>query len=89
MRFPRRRSVWDGGSTAPPVFRGGRDPINPVRVAILRRRGMTYRAIGELIAKQDGRAVAYLAHSVQKALLEYRCGRRDEDGERIPDSGVS
>jgi hypothetical protein len=81
--FPRRPSTWDGESTARMDVRSGPDPINPIRVQRLRRRGMTYRQIGVHIAREDGRQMPYCSHSVEKALRDFRRGYRDEDGERF------
>jgi hypothetical protein len=49
---------------------------------MLRERGLSYREIGILIAKQDGRKMPYLALSVAGALRNFHRGNRDEDGER-------
>jgi hypothetical protein len=63
--------------------RSGRDPINPIRVQRLRRRGLTFREIGILIAKEDGRLVPYTMEGVAQALYAFLRGDRDEDGERF------
>lgn len=64
------------------MFRSGRDPINPLRIGILRRRGLTWREGGRKIARDDGRKVPYTAAGVKKAYTDYERGLRDEDGER-------
>jgi hypothetical protein len=63
-------------------MRSGCDPINPLRIIRLRERGLTYRKIGILIAKEDGRSVPYLSETVYRAASDYRKGIRDADGER-------
>lgn len=80
--WPRRKSVWDG-STNPSNARSGRDPVNPIRIAILRRKGLSYSEIGRLIAKQDGRSINYTSQGIYHALHQYRIGLRDEEGEKI------
>ena len=83
MRYwPRRVSEWDGVRTAPVSTRSGPDPINPLRIARHRRRGLTYREIGILIAQEDGRRMPYVSAATYKALRDYERGIRDEDGER-------
>lgn len=82
MVLPCRISVWDGGSTAPAEHRSGRDPINPIRIERLRRRGLTWREIGMVLAKEDGRAMAFTSRGVYHAWQAYERGERDDDGER-------
>lgn len=43
---------------------------------------MTFRKIGETIAREIGRRMPYTALAVHRALSEYRSGIRDEDGEK-------
>ena len=56
--------------------------LNPIRIAILRRKGLSYRAIGIKIASEDGRQMPYVAAACYKALKEYKDGVRTEDGDR-------
>lgn len=79
-RRPRAASYW--GSTAPAANRSGVDPINPLRIKRFRDRGLSFREIGILIAKEDGRQMPYTDAGVARAFYKYRDGERDEDGER-------
>src|ERR1700677_1228278 len=81
--WPRNISKWDRSSTAPSRARSGPDPINPLRIARLVKRGLSYREIGILIAKQDGRKMSYTSQGVYFALRAYYRDERDEDGERL------
>lgn len=81
--WPRRKSPWDGWGASVNKARSGQDPINPVRIQRLRRRGVTYKNIGIQIAKEDGRKMPYTSDSVFRAVKDYKIGRRDEDGEKI------
>jgi hypothetical protein len=80
--WPRKVSAWDGIATAPGATRSGNDPINPLRILRLRNRGLTYAAIGIQIAYEDGRQMPYVGAAVYRALREFQCGLRDEDGGR-------
>lgn len=42
--------------------------LNPVRIAILKRKGLSFREIGKRIAEEDGRAMPYQHTSVYIAL---------------------
>jgi hypothetical protein len=75
-------SSWDGFSTTPANTRSGPDPINPLRIGRLRAKGLSYREIGIVIAREDGRRMPYLSVSVRWAFWEFTCGLRDEDGEK-------
>jgi hypothetical protein len=80
--WPRKISRWDDGATAPAATRSGRDPINPLRIQRLRKRGLSFGEIGRLIAHEDGRPMPYTHQGVYNALRRYLLGERDEDGER-------
>lgn len=80
--WPRKTSRWDDGATALATARSGPDPINPLRIQRLRKRGLSFGEIGKLIAREDGRPMPYTYQGVYNALRHYLLGERDEDGER-------
>lgn len=80
--FSGKSSRWSSGLTAPAEHRSGPDPINPLRIERLRQRGLTYHAIGVVIAKEDGRRMRYTAQGVKRAHWEWQKGIRDDEGDK-------
>lgn len=50
----------------------GRKPMSVRRMKEMRTKGMTCAEIGRALAKEEGRSMPYLAHSVQTALMKER-----------------
>jgi hypothetical protein len=57
--------------------------ISPTAVIELRELGLTYKSIGELLAKAVHRPNAYQAGACQMAIRRYKLGIIDKNGKRI------
>jgi hypothetical protein len=57
--------------------------ISPTAVIELRELGLTYKSIGELLAKAVHRPNAYQADSCSIAVTRYKKGIIDKNGKRI------
>jgi hypothetical protein len=52
--------------------RPGQKPLSTLRARFWRDKGLTWAAVGRVLAQEDGRRVAYCGRAVQKAVAARR-----------------